>query len=57
MKITNPSNEEELDMIHERIVKGAEYLDHPFITEIDKSKGMLLYDELVKVYRDYLSSH
>ena len=57
MKLTNPRNDEELEMIHERIVKGAEYLEHPFITEADKNKGMLLYDELVRVYRDYLASH
>lgn len=54
MKITKPKNDAELDALHERIVKGAEYLEHPFITEEDKRKGILLYDELVRVYRDYL---
>lgn len=54
MKITNPKNDEEAEELHKRIVKGAEYMDHPFITEEDKLKGVVLYDELVRVYRNYL---
>lgn len=56
MKITDPKNDAEMDALHERIVKGAEYLEHPFIAEEDKRKGMQLYDELVRVYRKSLEA-
>lgn len=57
MKITEPKNDAEAEELHKRIVKGAEYLEHPFITEEEKKKGMVLYDELVKVYRSYIGRH
>lgn len=57
MKVTDPKNDEEYDAILERIVKGAEYLDHPLITESDKKKGMVLYDELVRIARSYTERH
>jgi hypothetical protein len=35
-------------------VKGALYLDNPLITDIDKVKGMKLYDRLCQTAREYL---
>lgn len=54
MKLTEPKNDAEAGELHKRIVKGAEYLEHPFIAVKDKENGMKLYDELVRVYRKYL---
>lgn len=42
-----PENESEYFELLGRIVKGAEYLDNPIITETDYTRGMKLYDELV----------
>ena len=50
MKITT---DEEYEAILKRVVKGAEYLENPLITEEDKRKGMKLFDELWKIAREY----
>lgn len=50
MKITT---DEEYFKLLERIVKGAEYLENPLITEEDKRKGMILYDRLCKEVTEY----
>lgn len=47
------TNSPEYSELLDRIVKGAEYLDNPLITEIDKKKGMKLYDALVEALEQH----
>lgn len=47
------NTENEYFNLLERIVKGAEYLENPVITETDYAKGMKLYDTLCEQAREY----
>jgi hypothetical protein len=49
-----PKNDEEYFALLDSIVKGAEFLDNPLITEDQKARGMRKYDgycEAVLAYR------
>lgn len=53
MKVTAITNDDEYFKMLERIVKGAEYLDNPLITKEDYDKGMKIYNECVRIARNY----
>lgn len=47
--------EQEYNSILARLVKGAEYLENPLLSEKDRAKGQRLYDELehkIRVYKE-----
>ncbi|EJW17587.1 hypothetical protein PAV_3c00320 [Paenibacillus alvei DSM 29] len=46
--------EEEYQQTIERIIKGAEMIDHPLTTPEKREKYMQLYDTLVAAAREYL---
>lgn len=46
--------EEEYEATLQRILKGAEMIDHPLTTPELRTKYMRLYDELYEAARDYL---
>jgi hypothetical protein len=48
-----PTTDHEYNLLLERVVKGAEYLENPIITENDYKKGLKLYDQLWNIARKY----
>lgn len=46
-------DDQEYEQTLKRIVKGAEYLENPFIKPEDYKKGVKLYDELYRIARAY----
>lgn len=48
-----PENDDEYYKLLGRIVKGAEYVENPLITDEDKEKGIKLYETLVQTARAY----
>lgn len=47
-------SEEEYQQTLERIIKGAEMIDHPLTTPEKREKYMQLYDSLCEEAREYL---
>lgn len=46
-------NDAEYEKMLKRLVKGAEYLDDPLLSEEDYEKGMTLYNELERKILKY----
>jgi hypothetical protein len=52
-KSSDRITEKEYQQLLKRLVKGAEYLDHPFISTEDFKKGMELYNCIEKRIQRY----